>query len=364
MTPTTEPIIVQAVDRSVVETVAAFVRFRPGFHGDTGIRDYLYHRLMTNPPNGGTYGGRDGRGTLLAQAEWYTALKYRNTGRGPSSGRFDLGIPRPDELDRPKPRPLVAFECGRNKKATDLLRGIEAAKENEVPKPADITKLVRELSFRNLSYGYALEFYDENRGDAEGLIRQLRPRVSSAESDRLRVVVLVCISGGRPALTILPAAWEERIRPMLRAELEQVEGLICASTGGGAPRRALTGGGRGNRVRPEDFLSSCSNEARALIEAVRRRFGSRAKLVFGSRSMTVNRQPNGTLLRIEKAPDSVSDMDPVVSREMAALLHLPILPSYEIGGTQAFREAVIAAVGRALDEYPNGGVTLGVSRIS
>jgi hypothetical protein len=116
MTPITEPIIVQAVDGSVVETVEAFVTFRPGFHGDTGMRDYLYHRLMTNLPDGGTYRRSDGGGTLLAQAEWYTALKYRKTGERPSPGRFDLGIPNPENLDLPKPHPLVAFECGRNKK--------------------------------------------------------------------------------------------------------------------------------------------------------------------------------------------------------------------------------------------------------
>ena len=103
MTPITETIIVQAVDGSVVETVEAFVRFRPGFHGDTGIRDYLYHRLMTGLPDGGTYRRTDGGGTLLAQAEWYTALKYRKKGEKPSRGRFDLGIPNPKELDLPPP---------------------------------------------------------------------------------------------------------------------------------------------------------------------------------------------------------------------------------------------------------------------
>ena len=76
MTPLYE-LFMQAVDSSIVETVAAFVRFRPGFHGDTGIRDYLYHRLMTNLPDSGTYRRTDGGGTLLAQAEWYTALKMR-----------------------------------------------------------------------------------------------------------------------------------------------------------------------------------------------------------------------------------------------------------------------------------------------
>lgn len=350
MTPITEPIIVQAVDISVVETVEAFVRFRPGFHGDTGMRDYLYHRLMTNLPDGGIYRGTDGGGTLLAQAEWYTTLKYRRTGKGPSPGRFDLGIPNPEELELPVPRPLVTFECGRNKNAVGLLRDLDAAAEHEGPEPADITKLAREISYAGLPYGYVLEFYDEDQREAEELIRRLRRRVSSAESERLHIVLLVCIGGSRPMLTFLSEAWEEHIRLRFRAELERIEGLTCARKRAGAPRSAGTGGGHGNRVTREGFLSSCSIEARALIEAVGQRFGGQVKLVFGGNTMTVNRWPSGTVLRIKKAPNCISDLDPMVSHELAALLHLPIQPtSYQIDGTQAFREAVITAVGRAFD---------------
>jgi hypothetical protein len=98
-------------------------------------------------------------------------------------------------------------------------------------------------------------------------------------------------------------------------------------------------------------LSSCSNEARALIEAVEQRFGDQVRLVFGGIGMTVNRRPKGRLLRIEKASDAICKLDPAVSHELAALLHLSVRQtSYKIDGTQAFREAVIAAVGRALDK--------------
>ena len=355
MAPITEPIIVQAVEGSVVETVEAFVRFRPGFHGDTGIRDYLYHRLMTNLPDSGTHTRADGGGTLLAQAEWYTTLRYRQKKRGKepspgaSPGKFDLGIPNPAELDLPKPHPLVTFECGRNKKAVNLLRDIDAAAEHDGPEPGDITKLARDIMHARLPYGYALEFYDEGQGEAKELICQLRRRISGAASDRLHVVVLVCIGGSRPMLTFLPAAWEERIRLRFRAELEQIEGLTCARNRAGAPRSTGTDGGHTNRVPPEVFLSSCSIEARALIQAVEQRFGGRVKLVFGGNTMTVNRRPTGRLLKIEKAPNSISNLDPAVSHELAALLHVSIRPSYKIDGTQAFREAVIAAVCRAID---------------
>ena len=182
----TQPAIIQAVDRSILQTIEAFVRFRPGFHGDTGIRDYLYHRLMTNLPNGGAYERTAGGGTLLAQAEWYTALKYRRTGGESSPGRFDIGIPNPAELDIHKPHPLVAFECGRNKRASSLLFDIDAIAEHEGPEPGDITKLAREIRHRDLPFGYALEFFDKGMcGEAEDLIGRLQPRISS-ESDRLQ----------------------------------------------------------------------------------------------------------------------------------------------------------------------------------
>jgi len=346
-----EPIIVQAVDRSVLETVEAFVRFRQGFHGDTGIRDYLYHRLMTNLPGCGTYRRTDGGGTLLAQAEWYTALPYRRTGEGPSRGRFDLGIPSPEELDLPEPRALVAFECGRNKKGVDLLRDIDAVADHAGPEPADISKLAREINHAGLPYGYALEFYDEDKGQANELIRRLRLRMSSGESDRLHVVALVCVGGSRPILTFLPAAWEKHIRLRFRTGVEGIEDLTCARSGAGARRSAATGRGYVNRVTNECFSSSCSIEARLLIEAVAQRFGGQVKLVFGGSSMTVNRRPSGKLLRIEKAPNSISDLEPSVSRELAELLRLSVEPkTYMIDGTEAFREAVITAVGRAFDK--------------
>jgi hypothetical protein len=75
------------------------------------------------------------------------------------------------------------------------------------------------------------------------------------------------------------------------------------------------------------------------------------KLVFGGNTMTVNRRPSGKLQRITKTLNSVSDFDPAVSYELAALLRLAIRNSEcEIEGTVAFREAVIGALARTLDK--------------
>jgi hypothetical protein len=295
----TEAIIIDAVDCSVIETIEAFVRFRPGFHGDTGVR--LYYRLMTNLPDDGSYTRTDGVGTLLAQAEWYTELKYRNTGNDSSLGRFDIGIPKPEELDPPRPHALVTFECGRNKRAAALLRDVDATGDHEGPQPGDITKLAREICHKQLPYGYALEFFDKGRcGEAEDLVKRLRGRTSAAGSDCLHVVVVVCVAGRGPMLTFLPASWDEHIRLRFCKEVTRIEGLSCAGTALASPRPLGMGAGPGNRVTREDFLSSCSIDACALIKAIEQHFGTQVKLVFGGNTMTVNRRPSGKLLRITK----------------------------------------------------------------
>ncbi len=348
----TESIIIEAVDRSVVETIEAFVRFRPGFHGDTGIRDYLYHRLMTNLPDNGKYTRAGGGGTLLAQAEWYTELMYRNTGDASSRGRFDIGIPKPEELHLPKPRALVTFECGRNKRAAALLRDVDAIAEHEGPQPGDITKLAREICHKQLPYGYALEFFDGGGySEAEYLIKRLRERISEPGSDRLRVVVLVCVTGSGPMFTFLPVSWYEGIRLSFREELQRIQDLTCTENALAGPRVPVVAAVPANRVSREDFLFSCSPDASGLIKAIEQRFGPQLKFIFGGNTMTVNRRPGGILLRITKAMNCVSDLDAAVSNELAVRLQRPIRNSrLDIEGTPAFSEAVIAAVARALDK--------------
>src|SRR5919109_471960 len=105
------------------------------------------------------------------------------------------------------------------------------------PRAGDITKLAREIIHGDLPYGYALEFFDKGLcSEAEDLVRRLRGRVLTAKSDRLHVMVLVCVGGRGPMLTFLPAAWEERVRLRFRAELDRIGGLTCASISAGVSR--------------------------------------------------------------------------------------------------------------------------------
>jgi hypothetical protein len=341
--------MVRVAESSIIETIEAFVRFRPGFHGDTGIRDYLYHRLMTGLPNGGTHTRPDGGGTLLAQVEWYTVLKYRNTGNGSSRGRFDLGIPDPEELDSGVPRPLMTFECGRNKNASDLLGDVDATAEHEGPAPADITKLAREIKHASLPLGYALEFYDEYHPEAVRLINRVREWISTSQCDGLRVVVLSCRSGEKPSLTFLPESWAGQLWLGFGPELKRIESLSCARTG--ELVQAVRSGGEGhtNRISRGDFLCSSSPGACLLVESIERQFHRQVKLVFGGRSMTVNLQPSGKLLRINRSSNSVSECHLAIVQELALWLRESTLrTTYQIVDADAFRAAVLAGIGKAL----------------
>jgi hypothetical protein len=184
-------------------------------------------------------------------------------------------------------------------------------------------------------------------------IHSLRDEIFPAATDGLRVVVLVCGGGTNRMLTFLPDAWAGLMRSAFTQELESIERLICTRKPGSSLRTPPEGRNYGNRVPSEAFLCSCSIHARSLINAIEQTFGNRIKLVFGSNTMTVNRRPSGRLLRIDKVSEYISDLDPVVSAELGALLDLPSpQPGYRIDRTGHFRTALLSAVGRAVEPLP------------
>jgi hypothetical protein len=74
---------------------------------------------------------------------------------------------------------------------------------------------------------------------------------------------------------------------MLSTCFERIEHLRCARNRAGATRSAGLNGVYLNRVTEQSFLSSCTAEARTLIESLGQRFGNQVKLVFGGKSMTI-----------------------------------------------------------------------------
>jgi hypothetical protein len=79
------------------------------------------------------------------------------------AARFDIGVADPEEPDSAVPRPLMTFECGRNKGTSVLLGEVDAAVDHEGPSPADTTKLARQIKHAALPLRYALEFHVEVR---------------------------------------------------------------------------------------------------------------------------------------------------------------------------------------------------------
>ena len=108
---------------SVADTVAELLTHPFGFHGDTGIRDYLYARLHTHGGERLRFDDpRAGFSTLLLQSEHYTRAQYIGIGKSPRGARFDLALAAPpeatgsiEEWSAERLNALFAFELGKNK---------------------------------------------------------------------------------------------------------------------------------------------------------------------------------------------------------------------------------------------------------
>ena len=154
---------------SVAETVAKLLTYPFGFHGDTGIRDYLYARLHVHGgPRLDADDPRPGYPTLLLQSEHYTVAKYINASETARGARFDLALTRPPDSsceleDRCAERlaALFAFELGKNK-SFDKVIDPEMVDHSvgALTGTSDVSKLYRELALHDLQQGWAIEFYD------------------------------------------------------------------------------------------------------------------------------------------------------------------------------------------------------------
>lgn len=182
--------------------------YSEGFMVTLAYVTILYHRLMTNLGERAEFTGPNGTGTLSVQAEWYTELLYKKQGKKPSEGRFDIGLPYPDELASDDPALFVAIECGRNKRPSGLLQDLNTEPGIEEIRPSDICKLMRESLFCGLKHGYAVEVY-EGSNHGEDLFRRLHslPMPTSAEGRGLRVAILQLKTGDAPRVYFYPENW-------------------------------------------------------------------------------------------------------------------------------------------------------------
>ena len=82
----------EAIEKSIRETIDAFLSNPFQFHGDTGIMHFLYHRMMTHCGDSVFKQSPNGVKTLLLQSEHYTALPYLHKGNSPTSARMDYAF--------------------------------------------------------------------------------------------------------------------------------------------------------------------------------------------------------------------------------------------------------------------------------
>ena len=155
--------------KAITDTVAKLLKYPFGFHGDTGIRDYLYARLHKHGDQRLNFDDpKPGYSTLLLQSEHYTRVKYRNTGKTGQGARFDIALTLPPtESDAIKDRfaeslnALFAFELGKNKSLNKVIDpDILSHEIDAIPGTSDVSKLYLELKWHDLKQGWAIEFYD------------------------------------------------------------------------------------------------------------------------------------------------------------------------------------------------------------
>jgi len=156
---------------AVTDTIEKLLTYPFGFHGDTGIRDYLFARLHVHGGKALDYEdqqGRPGFSTMLLQAEHYTIARYSNTGQTGNGARFDLALTMPPASTHAIENSFAenleaafAFELGKNKSLDKVVdRATKSHSAGTVTGTSDVSKLYRELRDHSLRQGWAIEFYD------------------------------------------------------------------------------------------------------------------------------------------------------------------------------------------------------------
>lgn len=212
-------------DKSIRQTIDMFFKYPSGFHGDTGLQHYLYHRILTNGRNAICWPSRRASGfkTLLCQCEVPTKMTYQGEeAKRPSPGNFDLAFVTPplnatniNSNSTRKLRALVAFELGRNKQIPSITGDYEAPKEKKNPRPGDAAKIIRDLRYGVLQVGYILEFFDwkgpANYQRAQKIAKELSLYCYEIGETSCRIAVAVIDGEGQGYIRLYPPEWGVRI---------------------------------------------------------------------------------------------------------------------------------------------------------
>lgn len=239
--------------QAVTDTCAALLTYPFGFHGDTGMREYLYARLQHH---GGEHlvvnDPRPGFATLLLQAEHYTSARYCGSGSGSQGGRFDLALTVPPGFDddiaercAESLEAVIAFELGKNKDLAHVIDTTMLAHTVEtITRTSDVSKLYRELAHHELRQGWAIEFYDSRRQRPDAVAAIIRGTYDVCNH--------VALSGGRKLVVVFVAFLGDGEHHVSSSDADVQTALLDAlaargiSAGPGlpaAPRRETTKAG-------------------------------------------------------------------------------------------------------------------------
>jgi hypothetical protein len=251
--------------QAVTDTAEKLLRNPFGFHGDTGIRDFLYARLHVHGGARLDWGDdRPGCSTLLLQAEHYTSAHYRNSGETAKPGRFDLALCAPPTgtdggaHHAENLQALFAFELGRDKELNKLIDQGVARHDGDAPETGDITKLYLELRDHSQRQGWTIQYFDSRIAGARVIREALRicgELSPLPHGKRLRVVFVeyspeeLChhlSSNDAELQETLSRALDERgvrVKPEPLRRSRQTSGR--RSEGRGSPASAQRSGGKG-----------------------------------------------------------------------------------------------------------------------
>ena len=210
-------------DKSIEETIKAFFECASGFHGDTGLQHYLYHRIFTNSNSAINWfpSGSSSIGTLLFQSEVYTEMSYKGKKAKKSTpGRFDLAFVLPpannDFIIPERLKAVIAFDVGRNKRIK-AMGDFRALHDLENPKPGDAAKIIRDLRFGRLQVGYILEFFDwkgpSNYQAAQKIAQELSLYCDEIGQTKCRIAVAAIDREGQPRIWLYPSKWQSDFNP-------------------------------------------------------------------------------------------------------------------------------------------------------
>ncbi len=305
---------IDIADKSVKETIKMFFKYPLGYHGDTGLQHYLYHRIFSNAGKSICWHSDNNSNmrTLLFQSEIYTECKYRNTGKNKKSGRFDMAFVSPPADESKKAQKelkfLIAFEVGRNK-SFKTMGDITAPQEVDAM-PGDAAKIIRDLRFGELRAGYILEFFDQrtqgNIRNAQKIAKELSRFLEEIDNIKCHIAISLFQPDGTPLVWFYPSSWAHNLN--MDYEQLNIEQPIPS------PSQYK------NRISYEEFLKLCGDCGRPLQEAIHEKYSQKLKLLYGGKTMTVNIQPAGRLFRIGNRNDKYGECIYEISDEIEFML--------------------------------------------